>query len=162
MFIEMKKVLSVLLVMMYLGLSFVPFISLAVDDPFVLIPKAKDEHYGDAVKELWNVTEAGKFWGKYDTKAKEMKKDLGAQMGSGIMNRDTILSLLGRVVIFIANTALVVGAAMVIYAGYLYASHIFSWADASSANNAIKYAIIGIVVVIFSYTILRLVIHAFL
>ena len=91
-----------------------------------------------------------------------MKEDLGAQLGSGIMNRDTILSILNHVVLFIANAALVVGAAMVIYAGYLYASHVFSGADASTANNAIKYAVMGIVVVIFSYTILRWVIHAFL
>jgi hypothetical protein len=105
---------------------------------------------------------SGVFWNIYNFKAKNLNGDVGAQIGSGIMNWDTILSLLGRVVIFLANGALVVGAAMIIYAGYMYAVSVFAGDHTSQANEAIKRAIIGIVIVIFSYAILRWVLHAFL
>ena len=44
----------------------------------------------------------------YNQKADGLSDDLGGQFQSGIMNWDTILALLGRVTIFIANSALVV------------------------------------------------------
>ncbi len=156
----MKKISKFFLVWIYLALSFIPLLSVAQDDPFVLIPKWKG--YQKEVVELGKPKNSGSSsWRtKYNEEADGM--ELWDQLWSGIMNRNTILMLLNKIVIFIANSALVVGAAMVIYAWYLYTSHVFSWADASTANNAIKYAIIGIVVVIFSYTILRFVLHAFL
>ena len=155
-----KRVLSFLFVSLYVWLFFVPLWGFAQDDAFVLIPESED--YGSAVKKVWENSGRQKFWKVYNEEAEKMNDDLWWQIGSGIMNWDTIFSLLKRVVIFVSNSALVVGAAMIIYAGYLYASHVFTWADASTANSAIKYAVMGIVVVIFSYSILRWVIHAFL
>lgn len=126
------------------------------NDPFVLIPTAVDK-YGDEVEELGKKDSSGEFWDIYNDFADgyTSQDDIGAQVGSGIMNWDTILGILGRVVIFLANGALVVGAAMIIYAGYLYVASVFAGDYTSQAQEAIKRAIIGIVIVIFSYAILR-------
>jgi len=79
-----------------------------------------------------------------------------------VVTRDTILLMLIQVVKFIANMALVVGAAMIIYAGYIYVMAVYAGDNTSKANEAIKDAALGIVIVIFSYAIQRIVTQAFL
>ncbi len=59
-------------------------------------------------------------------------------MASGIMNRDTIFLLLAQLVRVLSNMALVIGAAMIIYAGYLYISSVYTGDNAAKANGAIK------------------------
>lgn len=56
---------------------------------------------------------------------------------------------------------LLIGGVMVIYAGYQYITTVFG-GNASAGNTAIKNAVAGILVIIFSYAILRFVISAFL
>jgi hypothetical protein len=51
---------------------------------------------------------------------------------------------------------------MVIYAGYIYASSVFSWGNASKGNEAIQNAITGILVIAFSYAIMKLLTSAFI
>jgi hypothetical protein len=146
-------------------------------DPFVLIPEAKTPYAGDVDKLTNpNTAEWKKFWNAYNTIAeKYLKKDettketltcdLGAMLSSGIVTWDTILCLLIRIVKFIANMALVVGSAMIIYAGYLYTISALSATSVdktSEANDAVKNAAIGIVIVVFSYAIQRIVTQAFL
>lgn len=61
--------------------------------------------------------------------------------------------------------ALVVWAAMIIYAWYLYTITAITGSsvdETSQANDAIKNAAIGITIVIFSYAIQRIVTQAFL
>lgn len=70
--------------------------------------------------------------------------------------------MLIQVVRFVANMALVVGSAMVIYAGYLYVMSVYAGDQTSKANEAVKDAAIGIVIVIFSYAIQKIVSQAFL
>ena len=78
------------------------------------------------------------------------------------MNWNTIFWLLTQVVKFVANAALIVGSMTVIYAGYLYTMSVYTGDNAGKAKTAITTAIKGIVIVIFSYAILRIVIFAFL
>lgn len=78
------------------------------------------------------------------------------------MNRDTIFLFLAQIVRVLSNMALVIGSAMIIYAGYLYISSVYTGDNAAKANEAIKRAIIGIIVVIFSYAIIRILVSAFL
>lgn len=153
----------------------------AVETEFELIPdvtdKQAEEERKDAVEllskpwEKWIVSD--NFAEIYNQKAKSFddtdKKGkikecsgLWAQLASGIMNRDTILCIAAQVVRFITNMAMVVWAAMIIYAGYMYATAVFNWGNAAKWWEAIKRAIVGIVVVIFSYAILNLLINAFL
>jgi len=140
-------------------------IALAGEDPgsFVLIPEAKDDSWKTDVVDLGE-NKKQNFWQKYNSVADKYsaKKDVGAQIASGIMNRDTIFLLLAQLVKALSNMALVIGAAMIIYAGYLYISSVYTGDNAAKANGAIKWAVIGIVVVIFSYAIIRILVAAFL
>lgn len=137
------------------------------DDPFVLIPKSDNPQDADNMVKLLgtpNNKNGNTLRDEYDTYAKDLEgeKNIGGQFRSGIMNRNTIFWLLTQIVKFIANAALIVGSMTVIYAGYLYTMSVYTWDNAGKAKTAIKTAIIGIVIVIFSYAILRIVIFAFL
>jgi hypothetical protein len=86
-------------------------------------------------------------------------------LSSGVVTRDTLLCLIVRLVKFITNMALVVGSAMIIYAGYLYVVAAISGGsvdDTSKAQEAVKDAMIGVVIVVFSYALQRIVTQAFL
>ncbi len=143
----------------------------AWEDPgsFVLIPEATSVNewwnsiYGQYVEELGSNKKAD-FWKVYWDRAAEFSKakDIGSQFASGIMDRDTIFLLLAQLVRVLSNMALVIGAAMIIYAGYLYISSVYTGDNAAKANGAIKRAVIGIVVVIFSYAIIRILVAMFL
>lgn len=111
------------------------------------------------------------FWQKYDQIWKKYDKeksadgsigDVWSSFASWIFTWDTILLFVSRIARWIANVALVAGAACVIYAGYLYASSVFTGDNSGKANDAIKYAAIGIIVITMSYGILRIAIAAFL
>ena len=152
----------------------------AKEDPFVLIPKAQTTWFADDVDNLTNLKakESKTFRKSYNDTADEYLNanpknksstrlwcDLWSMLASGIITRDTILCFLIRVVKFVANMALVVWSAMIIYAWYLYTITAITGSsvdETSQANDAIKNAAIGIVVVIFSYAIQRIVTQAFL
>lgn len=166
----MKKLLTytILTVMMFLyGLTSLGGAVVSAwnaDDPFVLIPEAESEERVTKVKELQEIKKDKDFWTDFNTAGDDFAwdKDIGSQMASWIITRDTILLLVVRIVKFVSNAALVVGSLMVIYAWYLYVMSAIAWDQTSQANEAIKDAIIGIVVVIFSYAIQKFVIEAFL
>ncbi len=143
---------------------------------FELIPEATDEAWKWEVRELWEVWSNKNFSQKYNTAADELlnKWDntnlrsacngLGNAFASGILNRDFIVCLAAQIVRFVSNMAMVVWALMVIYAWYIYAMSVFN-SNAFGVgkwHTAIKYAIMGIVIVILSYAILNFFIEAFL
>jgi hypothetical protein len=134
------------------------------DDSFVLIPEAEDEGWKEDVQELQKLEPDKDFWSDYNDKWNEFskEKDLGSQIASWIVTWDTIMLLVTRIVKFVSNTALVVWSLMVIYAGYLYIMSAIAGDQTWKANEAIKDAIIGIVLVIFSYAIQAFVIEAFI
>ena len=137
------------------------------NDPFVLIPESENPQDADNMVELLGEIKnknGNTFWDEYDTYSKDLEweKNIWGQFRSGIMNRNTIFWLLVQVVKFIANAALIVGSLTVIYAGYLYTMSVYTGDTAGKAKTAIATAIKGIVIVIFSYAILRIVIFAFL
>jgi len=71
------------------------------------------------------------------------------------MDRNTILKYVAYVVSFASQIGLLIGAAMIVYAGYLYATNVFTGKGTSDGNTAIKNAIIGVLVVTFSYAIMK-------
>ena len=133
----------------------------------MLIPESENPQDADNMVELLGEIKnknGNTFWDEYDTYSKDLEweKNIWGQFRSGIMNRNTIFWLLVQVVKFIANAALIVGSLTVIYAGYLYTMSVYTGDNAGKAKTAIATAIKGIVIVIFSYAILRIVIFAFL
>lgn len=172
---KILQLLVICLTLVWVSIVATPTMAAKDDAKFELIPVVEDKSvYTDDVKDLWKIKSSGNFAEIYNQKAKSFgdqnKKGtgikacsgLGEQFASGIMNRDTILCLMAQVVSFVSNLALVVWALMIIYAGYLYATAVFNWWNVGKWSDAIKRAIIGIVVVIFSYAILNLLINAFL
>jgi hypothetical protein len=129
---------------------------------FNIIPEAKSS-YPDAVDRLWDPKKWG-FWNVYQYfwESFDKKNDVGSSFASGIFTWDTILLFVIRIGNRVANVALVAGAACVIYAGYLYVLSAFSVDKTTDANDAIKYAAIGILVIMMSYGFMRILIAMFL
>lgn len=145
------------------------------DAKFELLPEATDRD--DAIEkviDLWDVQNSDTFSERYNKYAEELGQNawegetpfncagLGNQFVSWIMNRDTILCIAAQVVRFVSNMALVVWAWMIIYAWYMYATSVFAWENVGKGSEAIKWATVGIVVIVFSYAILNIVMNAFL
>lgn len=164
----LKKLLMVIaLIPLFLGVlgmvAPTPTYAQWAGNAFELIPEPQ-KPYADKVEELTKPWV--KFWDKYNDHGdsfNKWKRDLWWAIGSGIITWDTILTLLTQIIKFIANASMVIGAGMFIYAGYLYVTAVYSWeSQTSKANEAVKDAVIGIVLVIFSYSIQRIVVQAFL
>lgn len=127
-----------------------------------IIPDTNDQTIWEAVERVGN--EWGSVWDNYNKEAEKLQEewDLGAQMASGIFTWDTLLDYLAYLIKFLSEVGIFVGACFIIYAWYLYSSHIFTGKDPSSGNKAIKNAILGVVVITFSYAIMKAITAAFL
>lgn len=149
--------------MFALTLLIVPIASFAADNTsndFEIIPQSTNQttvnNAVDAVGgSWWNV------WNSYNTQAKKLTS-VGDQLASGIMTRDTLLDYVVYLVRFLSQIGIVIGVVMIIYAGYLYASSIFSSSNTSKGKSAITNAIIGVLVIAFSYAIIKILTSAFL
>lgn len=91
-------------------------------------------------------------WENYNDAAGRIPTD--SQVASWIMNRDTIMNYLVFIVQFLSQLGLVVWAAFIMYAGYKYIVSLFEWWKVPSAT--VKNAIIWILIVIFSYAIMKI------
>ena len=138
-----------------------PVFAQQTPNDFEIIPKATDQNKVDQAVEAvgasgWSV------WENYNSGAQALKGSVGDQMASGIMTWDTLLDYVVYVVRFLSQKGIVIGVVMIIYAGYLYASSIFSPTNMSKWKTAITNAIIGVLVIAFSYAIMKLLTSAFL
>lgn len=79
---------------------------------------------------------------------------------TGIFTRDGILDYVVYAIRFLSQMALVIGAGMIIVNGYKYAAASFSGKDPGTSD--IKNAIYGVLIVIFSYAIIKALSAAFL
>ena len=130
----------------------------AQSNDFAIIPAASS---GGQV--VGSVDAIGKSGGNvrkvYNEQAKKLS--LGDQMASGIMTRTTLLDYVVYVVRFLSQIGLLIGGIMIIYAGYMYATEIFG-GKAAAGKSAITNAIIGVLVIAFSYAIMKLLTSALL
>ena len=76
------------------------------------------------------------------------------QLASWIMDWDTIVNYLVYVVKFLSQLWLVVWVVFIMYAGYKYMISVFAWWKTPSTT--IKNAIIWVIIVIFSYAIMKI------
>lgn len=122
-------------------------------DGFNIMPELKDDELKkinsqiDAIwSEWWHV------WDHYNDEASRMKTS--EQLASWIMNRNTIMNYLIFFVQFLSQIWLVVWAVFIMYAGYKYMFSAFGKGGVSS--KIIVNAIIWVLIVIFSYAIMRI------
>ena len=123
--------------------------------------KADVKSVGDVYKKG---SESDSVWDRYkelsNGKGSE-KRTLGDKLASWIMSWDTLLDYVVYLIRFLSQIGLLIGAVMIIYAGYQYATTIM-WGDASKGKTSVKYAIIWVVVIWFSYAIIRVLTNMFI
>lgn len=150
----MRKILFLLI--------FILFQPLVYSDWFLIIPQSgEDDDVKEAVEEVWNPDrgEGENVRSKYNEKAWELS--LWWQLASWIMTWDTLIDFSAHLVNFMSQLGLVIWAVMIIYSGYIYASSVFTW-NSSQGVEPVKKAIIWILIIIFSYAIMRTVTFMFL
>ncbi|MFA6256145.1 MAG: hypothetical protein WC606_03080 [Candidatus Absconditabacterales bacterium] len=158
----MKKSFIGLFITFLFGFNILLPIFAQTPNDFEIIPKASS---GGAVENAVDTVGAsgGNVRDNYNAQAKILaEKGVGDQIASGIMTRDTLLDYVVYLVRFLSQIGIVIGVVMIIYAGYLYASSIFSASNMSKGKSAITNAIIGVLVIAFSYAIMKLLTSAFL
>jgi len=147
-------------------------VSFAQDVDFSILPeKIDDEQIMKDVTAVWDVhnkdidinDEYDSVWDKYKEIAHDKdgeRRTLWDKLASGIINWDTLLDYVVYLIKFLSQLWLLIGAIMIIYAGYMYASSVFSSKEPST--DPIKHAITGIVVISFSYAIMKILTNAFI
>jgi len=137
----------------------------ATPNQFFIIPEeSSDTTVTEAVREVGVGTGGWTVWDRYNQQADGLSNNLGDQFASGIMTWNTLIQYIVYLVRFLSQLALVIGAVMIVYAGYIYATGIFSSSGdgAAEGNKAIKYAIEWVVVVASAYALMRILTSAFL
>jgi len=114
---------------------------------------------------LWTInTEVQQSNGEHVRDTYNKKADTlstSEQIASGVMTWNTILNYGVYLLKFLSQAWLLVGALMFIYTGYKYIMSVIT-GDGEPSKNNIKYAIYGILIIIFSYAIMRILTRAFL
>lgn len=105
-----------------------------------------DEKIEDIWSEWWEVNR------KYYQASLELTTS--QQVAWWIMNWDTIMNYLVFIVQFLSQLWLVVWGLFIMYAGYKYVTSVFNWWKVP--NETVKNAIIWIIIVIFSYAIMKI------
>ena len=121
-------------------------------DWFNILPELSEKEITEVdqkISEIWQTW--GNVWAAYTQAASSMSTS--QQVASWIMNRDTIMSYLIFVVQFLSQLWLVVWTWFIIYAWYKYMLSVFNgW---KVPSETIKNAIIWVIIVIFSYAIMK-------
>jgi len=157
----MKKILIWFFITCIFGINILlPVLAQDTND-FEIIPQASSGGKVEkAVNSVWQTW--GNVRNAYNEQASGLKKNIGDQLASGIMTRDTLLDYVVYLVRFISQLGIVIWVVMIIYAGYMYASSVFSPSNMSKGKAALTNAIIGVLVIAFSYAIMKLLTSAFL
>ena len=154
----MKKGLLIWILAFAIAFVFMPAITNADNeelevDWFDIMPRLKPEEVADVnqkIKEIWS--EGWKVWENYNKNASWMTTS--QQIASWIMTRNTILNYIVFIVKFLSQLWLLVWAWFIMFAWYIYMVSLFTWGKAPSST--LKNAIIWIIIVIFSYAIMRI------
>ena len=152
----MKKLRNIWVVLLSFMTIIIPYIVIAQDtidvNWFSIIPKLTDSEIADVSKkteEIWQTW--GNVWDAYTKAASGMSTP--KQIASWIMNWDTIMDYLVFFVKFLSQLWITVGVIFIMYAWYKYMISVFNWSKV--VNSALKNAIIWVIIVIFSYAIMK-------
>ena len=148
-----------LLMIIIVALQSVAFAQGQLND-FVIIPK--DQSQTQTTKYVEQVSQSnGSVRDTYNEIAYgKLDNNVGAQLWSWIITRDTILDYLVYLIRFMSQIWLVIGAASIIYTWYQFAAYSFSWQQPK--KELIVSAIEWVLIIAFSYAIIRIVTEAFI
>ena len=158
-----RKIIIKIWILIALGifsLFILPNITNAGDDEipidgFNIIPELESwevEVIWQKVEEIWQ--NPWKVWDNYNEIAASEWFTTSQQLASWIMNRDTILNYLTFIIKFLSQLWLLVWTIFIMIAWYKYIVSLFNWWKVPS--ESVKNAIIWIIIVIFSYAIMRI------
>lgn len=105
----------------------------------------------DAIADIW--LEAWEVMDKYREYADKRDDSPNKKIAFGIMDRDVIIDYLKFVVKFLSEAWLAVWVIFIMLAWYKYMIAVFNWLKAPTGT--IKNAIIWVIIIIFSYAILK-------
>ena len=156
-----KRLFSMILSIIILWCSTVPaFAWSTVNTPNKLhiIPEASDVDPNKAAEIVEEIGNTDKTWSvieKYNKKAEEISKkwDLWMAFQTGVMDWNTLINYVVYLMRFLNQVGLLIWSVMILYAGYLYAGTIFGFWDPNKGKNAIKNAIIWVLIIVFSFAI---------
>lgn len=122
-------------------------------DGFQIIPELE----GSEMTKVQEATddigeEPGKVMENYRGRAEELSTE--QQLASWIMNWDTIVNYLAYVIKFISQLWLTVWVVFIMIAWYKYMVSVFNWQK--TWKDHVKNAIIWVIIVIFSYAIMKI------
>lgn len=155
----MKKRIWIITLIFATALAFITTIVTADNndlevDWFEIMPKLDDAQIDDVNEQI------GKVWSRwwhvretYNSIADSPNFSTSEQIASWIMNRNTIMNYIVFVVQFLSQLWLLVWAWFIMYAGYKYMLSVFGWWK--TASSTLKNAIIWVIIVIFSYAIMK-------
>lgn len=108
------------------------------------------EHTNQRINFLWSIS--GKFWENYHKAHEDL--NLWERIFWWILEIDDIINYMVFVIKFLSQLWLLVWAFFIIYAWYKYMTNILLWSKAVPTTT-VKNAIIWVIIVIFSYAIMR-------
>lgn len=121
---------------------------------YTIIPEVTVEQSAQIDTAIENIWKTGwQVMDQYDATAEAWKNRPEMQLASGIMNRDTIMKYLEFIVKFLSQLWMAVWVIFIMFAWYKYMVSIFNWQKTWAGT--IKNAIIWVIIVIFSYAILK-------
>lgn len=143
-----------------MSVLFIPATTFADDDEldvewFEIMPKLDEEEttaVNTAIQEIWS-----SWWHVreiYNATANSTGFTTKEQLASWIMNRDTIMNYIVFVIKFLSQLWLLVWAWFIMFAWYKYMLSVFGWWK--TASSTLKNAIIWVIIVIFSYAIMKI------
>ena len=89
-------------------------------------------------------------------------RSLSDKLASGVMDWSTILDYFARFVNYLSQLGIFIWACFIVYAGYVYATDVFGSWKVENGKTAIKNAILWVIIITFSYAIMKAVMAAFL
>ena len=107
------------------------------------------KHTNRRIRFLW--THAWEFWDNYQKAHQDL--NFWERLASGILQIDDILNYMVFVVWFLSQLWIVTWTIFIMYAWYKYMISVFNWGKAP--NSTLKNAIIWVIIIIFSYAIMR-------
>ena len=147
---KMKKVLKIFIIVFVAGL----WLAFA-DDDISILPGWDTTVAAEKVEQ---VSSGGKVWENYRDIVENDNLSLWDKLASGIMDRDTILDYCVYLVKFLWEVALLIWAAAIIFLWYKRITRNVFW----EAPKWLTLIIIWLLIVIFSYVIVKLIWSAFI
>ena len=152
-----RLIWSIITLIISLSILFIPTPTIAGWEEmdvnwFEIMPKLTSWQIKDINDKIYEIWKSGwNVWKLYNAAASGMTTQ--EQIASWIMNRDTIMNYIVFVVKFLSQLWLLVWASFIIYAWYKYMLGVFNW---QAPKNTLINAIIWVVIVIFSYAIMKI------